>query len=166
MKITYRTLQFEDAAKYRQLRLESLRQHPDMFGSSYLEQSQLKKLMFERAIEERAGDRLMMGAWHRDALIGICGLLAFNFYDVPKHGVIIQMYVQDLYRGKRIGLALVRATLEAAFGAFDIDGVVLEVKIHNERAIRVYRQAGFERFEVDASKAEPDSIYMRIGRVP
>ncbi len=166
MNITYRTLQPEDAAKYRQLRLESLRLHPDMFGSSYAEQAGIEKLMFERAIEERAGDRLMMGAWQGESLIGLCGFVAHNFYDVDNHGVIIQMYVQDLYRGKRIGLALVRATLEAAFNAFDIDGIVLEVVSHNERAIRVYEQAGFKFFDLDEAKAEPDSIYMRIGRVP
>jgi RimJ/RimL family protein N-acetyltransferase len=162
MNISYRALLPEDAAKYRQLRLESLRQHPDKFGSSYLEESQLDKLMFERAIEERAGDRVMMGAWQGKSLIGLCGFLAHNFYEVPRHGVIIQTYVREAYRGKGIALALVRATLEAAFDAFDIDGAVLEVAAHNKRAIRVYQRAGFEFFAVGEAKAEPGAVYMRL----
>jgi hypothetical protein len=61
MNISYRKLAPDESKQYREIRLESLRLHPESFDSGYEEQSKLPKLKFEKAIEEPGIDRFVWG---------------------------------------------------------------------------------------------------------
>jgi RimJ/RimL family protein N-acetyltransferase len=146
MKIVYRKLLPSESAQYREIRLESLKAHPDSFGSSYQDQSRMPKLMFEKAIEQPYDSRFVIGAFEQKELIGICGFVPFTldfFHDLEEAGTIIQMYVKPAYRGRKIGLDLVKAVIEEAFKLLGITKIVLGVKEDNMNAIRVYKKAGF-----------------------
>lgn len=52
MDIQYRMLSPEDSFLYRTVMLESLKLHPDCFGSGYEKQVALPQLYFERLIIE------------------------------------------------------------------------------------------------------------------
>ncbi len=147
MKISYRKLTANDAAQYRAIRLESLKAYPDSFGSAYAEQSQLPKLMFEKALEQPVDARFVIGAFDRDDLIGICGFIPFmpdGGLDLPHTGTLIQMYVRAAYSGRSIGLGLVNNVIQAACKIPDIEQIFLEVRASNRSAVRVYEQAGFQ----------------------
>jgi RimJ/RimL family protein N-acetyltransferase len=157
MKISYRKLGPADAGQYRAIRLESLKLHPDSFGSSYEEQRELPKLMFEKALKAPVDDRFVMGAFEQEALIGICGFIPFiadEYQALRPAGTLIQMYVRPAYRGRKIGLGLVKALMHEAFSLPNIDHIVLEVTEGNMGAIRVYEQAGFLTYQADGRPAD------------
>jgi RimJ/RimL family protein N-acetyltransferase len=165
MKISYRKLVSVDSTQYREIRLESLKLHPESFGSTFEEQSKLPKLMFEKAIEQPADDRFVIGAFDQQALIGICGFILI----VPDHnqhlsnaGAIIQMYVKSAYSGRKIGLSLVKAVIHEAFKISGLEQIELEVKKGNMSAIRVYEQAGFQTFNTEGGEAEINKGSLRF----
>jgi len=151
MGITYRKLGAADANLYREIRLESLREHPDSFGSLYEEQKELPKLKFESLLEDPVDASFMVGAFDGETLIGICGFLPFipsDEHGFQKAGVIIQVYVKSTYSGRKIGVSLMKAVVDAAFKLPDVEQIVLEVVDINIAAIRVYEQAGFQTVRV------------------
>lgn len=168
MNISYRKLAPDNSKQYRAIRLESLRLHPESFGADYEEQSALPKLMFEKAIEEPVDERFVMGAIDEGDLIGICGFIPFVLYkglELTDAGTIIQMYVKAAYRGRKIGLGLVKAVVEEAFKLPEINQIVLGVMTGNKSAIRVYEQAGFEKILTEGGagglRSECDRMMIR-----
>ena len=159
MEIIYRRLDAADALPYRALRLESMKKHPESFGSGYEAQRQLPKLMFERALVRPYDDRFLFGAFDGRTLIGICGCVPLQDDDGTYSGQaeIIQVYVRAAYSGRKIGLRLVTAVVEEAFKLPYIQQVVLGVKENNLSAIRVYEQAGF----ITTGRGEEES-YLRM----
>jgi ribosomal protein S18 acetylase RimI-like enzyme len=154
MPISYRKLASVDSRSYREIRLESLKAHPESFGSSFEEQSKLPKLMFQKALEQPVDDRFVMGAFDQQVLVGICGFIPFVFddhHDLGNAGTIIQMYVKPAYRGRKIGLNLAQATIQEAFKISGIEQIVLGVREGNMSAIRVYEQAGFRTYNENDS---------------
>jgi ribosomal protein S18 acetylase RimI-like enzyme len=169
MEITYRKLRADDAKPYREIRLESLKAHPESFGSTFEEQSKLPKLMFEKALEQPVDERFVVGAFDHAKMIGICGFVPFALdeaLDLEHAGTIIQMYVKSTYRGQRIGLGLVQMTVREAFKVPGIEQVVLGVKEGNLSAIRVYEQAGFETYLTGLGEVESGNEGFRIMIIP
>lgn len=167
MNLTYRKLTADEASKYRAIRLECLKAYPDNFGSNFEEQSKLPKLMFEKVLEERAGDKFVMGVFDQEQLIGICGFLPFIPHSdqiSSDTAVLIQVYVQQKYSNNRIGLSLIQATVSEGFNATAVDKIILEVKAKNTSAIRVYKQAGFRTYTPSTSDRDENTVYMVIHR--
>jgi len=153
----YRVLGPLDSGQYREIRLESLKAHPDSFGSSFAEQRKLPKLMFEKAIEQPTDDRFVLGVFDQKDLIGICGFIPLgleNIYDLSNAGALIQMYVRQAYSGRKIGLTIVKNTIRKAFRISGIEQIVLEVKEENKSAVHVYEQAGFHIYNLEENKTE------------
>ena len=159
MTITYRKLGPADAVRYREIRLESLKAHPEAFGSSYEKQARMPKLMFEAALEEPVDERFVVGAFDGQDLVGIFGYVPFAMdesLDAGRAGSLIQMYVRPAYRGQKIGLGLTKAVVAEAFKDPELEQIVLGVKEANVRAIRVYEEAGFRAYKSGGCEAEQD----------
>lgn len=115
--------------------------------------------MFEKALERPVDDRFVIGAFDQQVLIGICGFIPFvldNKHHFSQAGTIIQMYVKSEYRGRKIGISLVKVTIDEAFNIPDIEQVVLGVKEGNVSAIRVYEQAGFLTYRAEGMETGGD----------
>lgn len=170
MTITYRRLQATDSKKYRAIRLESLKLHPESFGSGYEQQKDMPKLMFQQALEQPTDERFVIGAFHGEELIGITGFIPFakdSRSVFRKAGEVIQVYVRPAYRGRKVGLALMNAVVEEGFKIPGIDQIVLGVRQGNLRAIRVYEQAGFRTVDPGGTERAGDGDcehVMVIGR--
>ena len=165
MEISYRKLVAADSKRYREIRLESLKVHPESFGVSFEEQNKLPKLMFEKALEQPVDDRFIMGAFDRHLLIGICGFLPFveeNNQQLKNSGTIIQVYVKSEYRGRKTGLSLIKAVLHEAFKIPNMEQVVLGVHKGNMSAIRIYEQAGFQIYDLAGYEAENNKDGLRM----
>lgn len=146
MKTIYRKLTPSESGEYRKIRLESLRDAPNNFGSAYEIESKKNKLAFEQFIEEQAEAKFIIGAFEDAKLVGICG---FSRESPPKQmhwGYIIQMYVKPQYRGKKIGKGLLDKTMEEAFKIPGIEQLILGVITTNHSAITVYEKAGFTEY--------------------
>jgi diamine N-acetyltransferase len=160
MNITYSKLLPVHAKQYREIRLESLKLYPAFFGVTFEEQSKLPELRLERFIKQHDANHFVMGAFAEDSLIsisgliGICGFVAHNDYDLDHTGTLIQMYVKEAFGGQKIGLGLTKAILAEAFKLANIKHVLLGVNPHNSRAIHVYEQAGFQVYAHEASLLE------------
>ena len=99
MNISYRKLRSIDSEKYREIRLESLKLHPESFGSGYEEQSVLPKLKFEKSLEEPIDDRFVLGAFDDRGLIGICafGCAGFCVLMAP----VVESHNRDMARRRK-----------------------------------------------------------------
>jgi len=146
MKIVYRKLGAEDARSYRRVRLESLKNFPDNFGSTYEEESRTPKLKFETLIEESSVDCFMLGAFCEDQLIGLSGFIRAERRKTRHRGEIVQVYVVPKYRGQKVGENLVRMVVENAFKIEGIEQLQLSVVSNNSSATHIYKKIGFEVF--------------------
>ncbi|QUM88956.1 GNAT family N-acetyltransferase [Moritella sp. 36] len=139
MEIYCRVLKAEDSRAYRELRLESLKLHPECFGSGYTEQSKLPKLYFEDCLEQGSTKSAMLGAFIGNELVGLCGLTP----STSKKIEIIQMYVVKKNRG--LGIAFKLLDLAKCYlKHFNSNSLILTVYQTNLSAIKVYQDAGFD----------------------
>ena len=147
MDVDCKIVASKDSLKYRAVRLESLKLHPECFGSGYEAQSQLPTLYFEGLIESGNQESVMIGAFVGEDLVGLCGL-------TPAGGnalEIIQMYVSARFRGQAIGskmLAKANTILESR----SEKELRLTVFASNVAAIKVYQDFGFETKTTDGNE--------------
>jgi ribosomal protein S18 acetylase RimI-like enzyme len=138
--ITLRQLRAEDAALYRDIRLEGLIDSPHAFAST-LEDEQDEPL-------DRFGTRLdnsfVIGAFQGTRLIGVAG---FYVQPKPKHmhkGVLWGMYVRPEGRQAGIGRRLVEAIIDHARQHVEL--LQLMVVADNVPARRLYDRLGFDEY--------------------
>jgi RimJ/RimL family protein N-acetyltransferase len=144
MEIVYRKLQPGDAGSYRLVRLESLKNFPDSFGSTYAEESITPRLKFETLIEQSSVNSFMFGAFCEGQLIGITGFHRAERRKTRHRGEIVQVYVDPKYRGQKVGENLVRMVVENAFEIEGIEQLELSVVANNSSATSIYKKLGFE----------------------
>jgi ribosomal protein S18 acetylase RimI-like enzyme len=136
----------KDAEEYRAFRLCGLREHPEAFRSSFEEES-------AKDIEETR-QRLMsvklFGAFDAaDRLVGAVGLRCQTGIKTRHIADVIAMYVVPESAGKGVGKALLLALIEHARSLPGVLQLVLTVTDSNERAKRLYEEAGFRVFGIE-----------------
>jgi len=141
--IMYRKLRPEESAIYREIRLESLKNYPNSFGSQYEEQKQRPKLSFETFIEDANSECIIVGAVFEDSLIGICGLYQLQDSRSRHRAEIIQMYVKPEYQGNKVGYNLLKETIRIGFEIDTVEQIELEVMTDVNAANHIYEKAGF-----------------------
>jgi RimJ/RimL family protein N-acetyltransferase len=160
MRINYRRLNPGDSKDYRDIRLESLKNHPDSFGSSHEEESMNPKLSFENYIEEKNPYKFIMGAFDNERLIGICGFFQETQKKSRHRGTIIQMYIKLEYAGKGIGSSLLKVLINEAFKIQEIEQLVIGVMANNESAKRIYSNAGFKEYGLHRNYSKVGEKYL------
>jgi len=146
MQITYRKVLPTECELYRAIRLESLKEYPNSYGSVYAEQMVKAKLGFESNIENQDRKQFIIGAFDGDKLIGICGFYGMDDERFKHQGELIQMYVKANYQGCQIGFNLLEATVKEAFLLEELKQIELGVFSSSPAALRIYQKAGFEEF--------------------
>jgi len=159
MNISFHKLLPHHTKQYREIRLESLRDFPDNFGSDHAQESAAEKLAFEKHIEQQTQDNFIVGAFDGEALIGICGFARDNNKKGRHRGIIIQMYVKPAYAGKGTGLKLLQATIDEGFEIPGIEQLVLGVITNNSSANKIYERAGFREFGLHKNYFKDGSKY-------
>lgn len=140
MEVTIRALTPADIPAYRDLRLESLRLHPDCFGASYEEQRQQPTMYFERNIANQSPQHTMLGAFEGEQLVGLCGVSELENRTV----LLTQMYVKSRCQGSGVGMALINAARHTAAEKHQACVLQLDVYPHNLAAKHRYEKAGFQ----------------------
>jgi len=141
--ISLRRLGPEDAALYRDLRLEALADSPDAFAST-LETEQRRPLDW---FAGRLADAFIMGAFAGERLSGVAG---FYVQPGPKHahkGMLWGMYVRPEYRAAGVGRRLVEAIIGHASERVEL--LQLFVVSDNLAARRLYEKLGFVEYGVE-----------------
>ncbi len=140
----------EDAAAYRDLRLEALRNHPEVFSADY-EGNAARPMAFwvdRLRLGGIDGTPMMFFADHEGALIGMCGVAWSAAPKVRHSGDIISMYVRPNWRGARVADALITASIGWA-QAQGAEIVKLAVVTTNVPAIRCYARCGFHVYGIE-----------------
>ena len=137
---TLRRLDTGDAARYRQLRLESLQASPTAYGSSWEEESAQPLEWFARRLEQG----WTLGGWLGERLCGIATVIAHEQVKMRHKGTIVGVYVHPDARGQGMGQALIRGLIAHAGGRLDI--LLLSAEACNTAARRLYRKLGFEEY--------------------
>ena len=154
MGIEIRQLTGRDAAAFQALRLRSLRESPEAFGSSYDEEvSRPLAAVAERLEAARTPTgKIVFGAFANGSLVGVVGCVQESRVKSRHKAVIWGMYVAPEGRGQGVGRALLdRAVLEARAWP-NVERIVLSTVERATAARALYRSAGFKVYarEVDA----------------
>jgi RimJ/RimL family protein N-acetyltransferase len=140
---TVRRLRVGEWQLFRQMRLNSLRESPSAFGSSYeAAQARTPESWAEQADSTaQDSDRSTFIAFSGESPVGIAAL--YRAGEGPDVGELLQVWVAPEHRGQGAAAEL----MDAVFGWAVENGfrtVVARVAKTNVRALRFYQKYGFE----------------------
>jgi RimJ/RimL family protein N-acetyltransferase len=140
-----RPLTEDDALAWRELRLRMLRDHPDVFGSSWEEFERQPLEEVARRLRERNSppDNALFGAFAGGRLIGSTGLHREEGAKDRHKAMIWGVYTAPEARGKGVGRALMNAAIARARATPGIERLILAVATHNTAARTLYVSLGF-----------------------
>ena len=143
-----RILEAGDAATFKTLRLEALRECPTAFSSSYEEECDIP---LEQAAKRMTPnrDRAIFGVFDGASLVGTLGLYRENRVKLAHKAVIWGVYVAPAFRGRGIARLLLDRALAHAASMSGVLQVTLGVNTANAAAIALYTSAGFEPFGLE-----------------
>lgn len=146
--LTVRPLGPHDATAYRALRLRALAEYPDAFTSSPEEEAGRAEQWLDHRLTPRNG-HLLLGAFVGDTLAGTAGLERRPRTKEQHKAFMYGMFVAPEHGGRHIARHLVDALIDAARHWEGLEQVTLTVTRTNERARRLYLQAGFITFGIE-----------------
>jgi RimJ/RimL family protein N-acetyltransferase len=139
-----RRLETSDVAAYRELRLESLKGHPEAFASSWEYEAEKPISWWSERLETNT----VFGGWvNHSPLVGLAGLRVQDGVKVRHKGVLWGMYVRSEARGSGLAAALVQQVIEHARTV--VEEIRLTVVASNAAARRLYSAAGFKEYGLE-----------------
>lgn len=146
-----RVLDRSDAAGFRALRLEALRQCPAAFGSSYETEQHVTEAGFADRIPDHPPDAIF-GAFPDGEGGGLAGMLGFRVHANPKErhkATLWGMYLRPAVRRRGIATALLRRAIGHAATIAGVEIIQLSVVTEMQSARALYEQAGFVVYGVE-----------------
>jgi RimJ/RimL family protein N-acetyltransferase len=140
-----RPLTEADALAWRELRLRMLREHPDVFGSSWEEFERQSLEEVARRMRERNSppDNALFGAFMNGVLVGTTGLHREEGAKDRHKAMIWGVYTAPETRGHGVGRALMEAAIARARETPGVERLILAVATHNTAARALYISLGF-----------------------
>lgn len=135
-----RRLQRADAAAYRDIRLRSLREAPDAYGSTLDDWDVAPVSVFA----DRTETSVVLGAFDNAALVGLSVLDREKGGNTRHRGLITAVFVCAEARGRGVTVAMLGELAAIARGEALLQ-LELNVLTSNATAIRAYEAAGFRR---------------------
>ncbi len=141
----------EQWQRYREIRLESLREEPQAFGSTYADMEQRPAAYWQgRLVDAMQGEKSwLFFAQEGEQLVGMIGAFCDEAQEIA---TIVSVYVSKPGRGKGVGKALMERIISEIGAKQGIRKAVLGVNQEQTAAVDLYRRAGFtvtgEREEV------------------
>lgn len=135
VEISIEELRAEEWPRWRDIRLASLREAADAFGSRYEDWSDAAEDRWRGGLQARAAT--LVARMGRDD-VGVASLIAEG-----EGAEIISMWVQPQVRGHGVGDALMERLVEKAEELFPDTPLQLAVKSWNAPAQRLYERHGF-----------------------
>lgn len=99
---------------------------------------------------ETVGDPVLAGLEEQHPK-GIISRIAGGFKGLIagwRVGHLVSIAVLKQYRGRGIGKALLRETINVMESVYDVDAIYLEVRVSNKTAIRLYEKFGFRKARI------------------
>lgn len=148
MTTDVRVLTEADATAYQALRLRSLQEHPEAFGSAYDDEVGRPLETIQQRLRTTA-DHFALGAWRGADLVGIVAFGRSPGVKIRHRGGIGGMYVAAEARGEGVGKALLAELIRRARLMAGLEEIILAVTVGNGAARSIYLAAGFEPSHVE-----------------
>ena len=149
-----RLLTPDDAARYRDIRLEALQHDPDAFSSTFAHESTMPLASFA----ERIVKGNVFGAFVRGELVAVAGYWQQEGEKERHKATLWGMYVRAAARGAGLGERLIEAVVEHA--ASRVEQLQLGVAAGNAAALRLYIKAGFSEYGREMKALKQDGRYL------
>jgi RimJ/RimL family protein N-acetyltransferase len=158
--IALRPVAAADAESFRQLRLEALQAHPEVYGSDYETQVQEPAEYWQQRVERTlgSGEEAMFVAEAAGQLIGMTGIFRDRGLKVRHSATIVSVYVRAEWRGNRITDGLIGLCLGWA-GEHGVLRARIAVIASNASAIRCYVRCGFQVYGVEPAVILNNGVY-------
>jgi len=154
ISLKVRHLETSEAGNYRELRLESLKGHPEAFASSWEQEADKPSSWWFERLETNA----VFGGWlNGSPLVGVASFRVHDGVKLRHKGVLWGMYVRPEARGKGLAAALLQQVVEHA-GTL-VEEVCLTVVTSNAAARRLYSAAGFKEYGLERRALKVGSDY-------
>jgi len=154
ISLKVRRLETSDAPNYRELRLESLKAHPEAFGSSWEYEADKPSSWWAERLETNT----VFGGWvNSSPLVGVAGFQVHGAAKMRHKGVLWGMYVRQEARGTGLAPVLLQRVVEHASTL--VEEVCLGVVTANAAACRLYRAAGFKEYGLERRSLKVGSDY-------
>jgi RimJ/RimL family protein N-acetyltransferase len=148
-----RRLSSQEADTFRSLRLESLQQDPEAFGSTFERELNESRQNFL----ERFDRSTLFGGFVGQNLMAIVGFHPLEGPKIGHKGVLWGMYVRPEARGTGLATALVRSLIEHARD--HVEQIQLTVVSDNPRARRFYQRIGFSEYGLEKKALKFNGVY-------
>lgn len=137
-----------DLSAYKVLRDEALLLHPDAFTSDHeTERARSPESYLGRlGLNDTLGGSFLLGAWDGAQLIGSACLERETRQKTRHTAWLVGMMVRDGHTHRGVGRALLDTCIREARTASGLQQIALSVTASNERALRLYEQAGFRHY--------------------
>jgi ribosomal protein S18 acetylase RimI-like enzyme len=143
-----------EAAIYREIRLEGLKQNSEAFSSTFERESAMPLSWFE----ERIVKGNIFAAFVDGALVGVAGYWPQEGAKVSHKAGLWGMYLRPAARGLGLGERLIEAIASHASGR--VEQLTLSVAEGNEAAYRLYRKMGFSEYGREMKALKQDGRYI------
>ena len=152
--MSVRVLAEADTAAFQALRLRSLKEHPEAFGSSFEAEVNIPLEQFATFLS--SPERPWFGAFHVNRMVGIAGLMRSQGTKTRHRAMISGMYVAPEARGLGLGQMLMDALMTQARLTNGLEDVSLAVTVGNDAARHIYIKSGFKPYSIDPR-------YLKVG---
>lgn len=143
-----RPLTKADAAAFRALRLEGLREASEAFSAAYEDEVVRSDEEFAARIPD-VPPSAIFGAFQDEILVAMTGLLVHAGRKERHKGMVWGVYVSTAGRGQGLAKRLMQAVIEHARTADGLEILQLGVGVYNEPARALYGAMGFEVYGVE-----------------
>ena len=147
-----RILTEEDLDALWSIRLRSLQENPEAFGSTVDETLQRGKESLRQRLRQPHAATCFLGAFadeQDEQLVGIVAYVRESGTKGQHKGYIVSMYVTREQRGRGIGAALLAEAIALAREAPGLDQLLLAVVTVNTAARQLYHSLGFEVYGLE-----------------
>lgn len=143
-----RSLVAANAHEFQVLRIQALREYPEAFGATYMEERDSPWSSFIQRFEAEwiAGDNMILGAFQHGRLVGSLGFRRWNREKQRHKGYIWIFYVTSDARGQGIGTRLFRDVLEYTGALPGLEQLQLSVVAEGRTARSLYASFGFQSY--------------------
>ena len=158
--ITIRPTSEDDAPAYRALRLQSLQDHPTVFGADYATSAARPIEYWQERMRNGSGgeEQITYVAEAAGELIGMTTMVRNDMPKTRHAGSIFGVYAHPEWRGTGVADALLEAC--AAYACtLGLRLLRLGVATNNASAIRLYLRCGFSVYGVEPESLHVDGEY-------